>query len=182
MKIFVETERLILREIEESDVEGMYALDSDPEVHKYLGGNPVQSEEEIMEVIGFIRNQYKNNGIGRWAVEDKMNGEFLGWSGLKLENKPTNGYTNYIDIGYRLRREFWGKGYATESAIAALNYGFSELKYNEIFGAAYVANKASNIVLMKIGLQFVEKFDYEGTPCMWYGLKREEWLSQKGES
>jgi len=181
MKVFVETERLILREIEESDLEGMFALDSDPEVHKYLEQNPIQSKDETIAIIDFIRNQYRDNGIGRWAIEDKKSGDFMGWTGLKLENKPTNGHVDYIDIGYRLRREYWGKGIATESAIASLNYGFSALNYEEIFGAAHVANTASNIVLMKIGLEFIEKFDYEGTPCMWYGAKRKQWLEQTKE-
>ena len=100
----------------------------------------------------------------------------MGWSGLKLEDKPTNGYVNYIDVGYRLRREFWGQGIATESAIASLNYGFEILNYDVIYGAAEVENIGSNRVLKKIGLSFKEEFDYEGTPCNWYGLKKSEWL------
>ena len=68
MKIFAETERLLLREIQLTDVAGFFELDSDPEVHRYLGSAPVQNNQQIVEAIQFIRNQYINNGIGRWAV------------------------------------------------------------------------------------------------------------------
>ena len=84
MKIFAETERLILREILPTDVEGMYQLDADPEVHKYLGNKPVTNREQTVEVINFIRQQYIDNGIGRWIIIDKKSNEFLGWTGLKL--------------------------------------------------------------------------------------------------
>ncbi|HET7116151.1 MAG TPA: GNAT family N-acetyltransferase [Hanamia sp.] len=76
MKIFAETERLILREILPTDVEGMYELDADPEVHKYLGNKPVTSREKTVDVINFIRQQYIDNGTGRWAIIDKKSNEF----------------------------------------------------------------------------------------------------------
>ena len=71
MKIFAETDRLILREILPTDIDGMYELDSDPEVHRYLGNQPVTNKDQVVEVINFIRQQYIDNGIGRWAIIDK---------------------------------------------------------------------------------------------------------------
>jgi ribosomal-protein-alanine N-acetyltransferase len=68
MKIFAETERLLLREFLPTDVQGMFELDSDPAVHRYLGKKPVQTIEQSQEMIAFIRQQYLANGIGRWAV------------------------------------------------------------------------------------------------------------------
>jgi [ribosomal protein S5]-alanine N-acetyltransferase len=70
-KIFIETERLILREIVPTDVDGLFELDSDPEVHRYLGNKTIDSREKIVELIEFIRKQYADNGIGRWAIIDK---------------------------------------------------------------------------------------------------------------
>ena len=122
MKIFAETERLILREILPTDVEGMYQLDADPDVHKYLGNKPVTSREQTLEVINFIRQQYIDNGIGRWAIINKKSNEFLGWTGLKLVTDETNHHKNYYDLGYRLIKKYWGKGIATESACASLDY------------------------------------------------------------
>ncbi len=75
MKVFVETERLILREIMPIDVEGMFELDSNPIVHKYLGNNPVKAKEQSMKAINFIRQQYEERGVGRWVAIEKSSGE-----------------------------------------------------------------------------------------------------------
>ncbi len=170
----IETNRFILREILESDLEGMFALDSDPEVHRFLGNKPIQTREEAQVVIKNIRNQYVQNGIARWAVIDKATNEFLGWSGLKYEHglRPEFGY---YDLGYRLRREFWGKGIATETAEAALKYGFETMKLEVINAAADIDHHASNHVLKKVGLKFKEIFQYEGEDINWYEIKREDW-------
>lgn len=92
MKIFAETERLILREILPSDIDGMFELDSDPEVHKYLGNKPVTTREQISDAINFIRQQYIDNGIGRWAIIDKKTNDFIGWTGLKFVTELTNNH------------------------------------------------------------------------------------------
>ncbi|MGB0390544.1 MAG: GNAT family N-acetyltransferase [Salibacteraceae bacterium] len=166
------TDRLILREIRESDYEGMFALDSDPKVHKYLGNNPIQSVEQAKEIILFVRQQYVENGIGRWAVIEKKTNEFVGWTGLKLEKTLTNGHDNYYDLGYRLRPEFWGKGIGFEAALPFIYYGFEKLGIDKICGAADVDNLASNKILKKCGLKFIESFHYDGVPCNWYELNK----------
>ena len=81
MKTSIETERLLLRELLPTDDAGMFELDSNPEVHIYLGNKPVKSIEESREAIANIRQQYLENGIGRWAVILKETGEFIGWFG-----------------------------------------------------------------------------------------------------
>lgn len=174
MKIYIETERLLIREITEADVQGFYELDSDPEVHKYLGNNPVKSMAECLDVIRYVRKQYQDNGIGRWAVEDKLTKEFVGWTGLKYEwNDRQN--VNYYDLGYRLKRKFWGKGIATETAVASLKYGFTKMNLEEIFAAAHTENIASNKILTKIGLKCIDTFDYHGAQHNWYWLEKSEW-------
>ena len=177
MNIHIETDRLILRDIEEYDAEGIFALDSDPEVHEFLGKNPITTMEQAREVIDYIKNQYKVNGIGRWAVVDKKTNDFMGWSGLKFEQSVRE--FDYYDLGYRFRKEYWGKGIATETALASVKYGFDVLKLEEISGAADVNNIASNVVLQKAGLKYLESFDFEGDPHHWYTLKRSEWLDRK---
>ena len=173
MKIFVETDRLILREIVNSDVDAMYELDSDPEVHKYLGNKPVKSIEESQKAIDFIRQQYIDRGIGRWAVINKETQEFMGWSGLKLNTEePMNGYNNYYDVGYRFMKRFWGKGFATESGIASVQYAFNIMKLQKVYGITEIGNQASHNALLKIGLHYVEDFKYEKENLMlrWYEL------------
>jgi len=178
MKVHVETERLLLRDIIESDVNDLYELDSNHKVHKYLGNNPVKTLAKSKEIIKDIHEQYKNNGIGRWAVILKSTNEFLGWSGLKYEDYNINDKDGYYDIGYRFKEQHWGKGYATESAQASLDYGFNILGWDKICGAAQIENIGSNKVLQKIGLNFIESFIYKTTHCHWYELTREEYLAK----
>ncbi|CAM1359042.1 Ribosomal-protein-alanine N-acetyltransferase [Tenacibaculum sediminilitoris] len=178
MTFHLETDRLILREIHESDIEGIFELDSNPEVHKYLGKNPITTFKQAEENITFIQEQYKERGIGRFACIEKSSGDFMGWSGLKLnqgEKESLNGFTNFIDIGYRFIPRFWGKGYASESAFACLGFGFKEMKYDIIYGAADLENVGSNKILQKIGLLLVNKFDYEGVDVNWYALKKTDY-------
>ena len=124
MKVFVETERLVLREIVPQDAEALFALDSDPEVHRYLGNKPLESKEQAVATIDFIRKQYVDNGIGRWAIEEKEHSTFVGWSGLKYVKEITNNHINYYDLGYRLMKRYWGQGYATEAAMLHWPMGF----------------------------------------------------------
>ena len=84
MKFYLETERLILREIQENDIESMFELDSNSQVHQYLGNNPITTKDQAIKNISFIREQYKERGIGRFAAIEKQSGKFIGWSGLKL--------------------------------------------------------------------------------------------------
>ena len=171
MKIILETERLILREIELSDADGMFELDSDPSVHRYLGKNVLTNKEQAIDIIHSVRHQYAAYGIGRWAVMDKNTKEFIGWTGLKFVTTLTNQHINYYDIGYRLLPRYWGKGIATESAQASLTYAFETLHLKEIFGAASCENTSSNKILKKLGLRFVETFYYKDILCNWYAIK-----------
>ena len=175
MKFYLETERLILREFIPSDDVGMFELDSNPEVHKYLGNNPIQSIEQAREVIKGVQQQYIENGIGRWAAIEKDTGNFIGWSGLKFIREYENNQINFYDVGYRLIPKYWGKGYATESAKAAIKYGFTEMNLGEIIGTANVENKASRNALEKCGLKFVEKFMWKDIHCDWLKITKEEW-------
>jgi RimJ/RimL family protein N-acetyltransferase len=175
MKIFVETERLILRELLPSDDEGMFELDSDKDVHKYIG-QPVETIEQSRGIIDSVRKQYTDYGIGRWAMIEKRTNHFIGWTGFRLITIPRNNHVNYYDLGYRLIKRYWGKGFATESAIASLAYGFEKLQFAEIYATADMNNIASRNVLTKAGLTYVETFDDEGYAVGWYKLSMEDWL------
>lgn len=173
MKTYIETNRLILRTIEESDAQGIFELDSDSEVHKYLGEQPIQSIEDAKSIIKYIHKQYEEHGIGRWAVIDKMTNEFVGWSGLKYE-KEVREEMDYYDLGYRLKKKFWGKGIATETALVSLNYGFQTLNLDEIYAGAHIDNIASNKVIQKVGFNFIETFEYDGLPHYWYKISKNQ--------
>lgn len=175
MKIFAETERFILREILQSDLDGMFELDSDPEVHKYLGNKIVTDKNQIAQVINFVRQQYIDHGIGRWAIIDKRTNAFMGWTGLKFVTEVTNGHKNYYDLGYRLIRKYWGLGIATETALISLDYAFNTLKIAEVYAAASCENLASNKILQKVGMNFIETFYYEDINCNWYKIDKNKY-------
>lgn len=178
MQFYLESERLIMRDVVESDVESMFELDSDPRVHKYLGNNPIKTKDKAAEIIQFIQQQYRDLGIGRFATIEKSTGNFIGWSGLKLnigEKEALNDKTDFYDIGFRFIPRYWGKGYATESSVAVLDFGFNKLNLKTICGAAEKGNLASNKVLQKIGLKFINEFTYENVACNWYTLNKDDY-------
>ena len=178
MKIFAETPRLILREFLEQDVDALFSMDSDPKVHAFLGKRPVEQKSESEKVIVQVRKQYQEHGIGRWAVILKETGDFVGWSGLKWETRLRPGM-EYYDLGYRLKQKFWGLGIASESAAAAVAYGFTQIKLQKICGAAHIDNLGSIKVLKRLGLRFTERFEFGGMPCNFYELDQEEWLKMQ---
>ena len=85
---------------------------------------------------------------------------------------------NYYDLGYRLKRKYWGKGIATETALALLQYGFDQLHIPEICAAAHTENTASNKILTNIGLKWVETFEVDGALHNWYKLERSVWEAE----
>jgi RimJ/RimL family protein N-acetyltransferase len=165
MHIIFETPRLILSRFTEADAPLLLQLNSDPEIVKYVHERPLQTEEEArIIIINIILPQYKNN-LGRWAIHTKDSNEFMGWCGLKY--LPLR---DEIDLGYRLMKKCWGKGYATEAAKHTLSYGFTELKLPLITGRAHIENAASIKVLEKIGMQFVSEGIVDDCPVRTYTM------------
>ncbi len=173
--IIIETERLILREILPTDVDGMFELDSDPDVHLYLGNQPVHHQSEIKDVIEFIRQQYVDNGIGRWAIIEKKTNAFVGWAGLKYITEQTNHHIHYYDLGYRLIKRYWGQGIAPEAAKSVLDYAFDKMELTEVYAMADCNNDGSNHILQKLGFQLIERFDDEGVAHNWYRIIKQQW-------
>lgn len=164
MKYILETKRLKLRELDLIDAKDFYDLNSNPNVIKYTGDSAFKSIDEAKK---FLENyqDYKLNGYGRWAVILKETNQFIGWCGLKLDDKET-------DIGFRFFEEDWNKGYATESAIACVDYGFEELKLRRIIGRAMKKNVWSIRVLEKIGLQYERDIEFDGCEGAIYKVEK----------
>ncbi len=175
MQLPIETPRLILREMLPTDAEGMFELDVNPEVHRYLGNHPVTDIQQSRDIIDAVRRQYEENGIGRWAAIEKSSGAFIGWAGLKLIKEPLNNHVDFYDVGYRLIPRFWGKGYATEAAKASLEYAFTHLPTDVVYALAHVDNAGSKNVLQKCGLVILENFMLEDMMVAWLRITREEW-------
>ena len=175
MKIFWQTNRYLVREMSEQDAEGIFMLDSNKQVHKYLGEKTINTQEQALDSIKKVMEQYEYNGIGRWAIEWKANGEFVGWTGLKYEHSLWSD-ERYYDLGYRIRPEYWNKGIAIETARFSRNYAFNELSVKELFGAAHVDNEGSNHILKKIGFKWDKYFFYEDLKCNWYKMSRSDFV------
>ena len=94
------------------------------------------------------------------------------WSGLKLMKETINGRNNFLDLGYRFIKQYWGKGYATETAIASVFYAWDVLNARELCGIAQIDNIASRKVLQSAGLRFIQNFDFNGDPYEWYEAKK----------
>ncbi|HFK5509579.1 GNAT family N-acetyltransferase [Elizabethkingia anophelis] len=164
-----------MRPFEERDAEGLFHLDSNPEVMKYVGGVVSTKIEQSQQMIEFIQKQYKENGVGRLAVIEKSTNTLIGWSGLKYLTSEINGMKNVYELGYRFFPEYWGKGYATETARAALNYAFNEIKTDVVYAMAVTENTGSNRVLQKLGFEELGTFLDDSDLCYWYRLKKENY-------
>ena len=172
MNLILETERLILRPLELSDAEDMFAMDNNPSVHKYLWQKPYQNIDESIQNIEYIKKQYAENSFGRFATILKDTGEFIGWTGIKFINEePVNGNINFYDYGYRLNEKFWNKGYATEASIAWLDYGFNQMKIEKMNAYTHAQNGASNHILQKVGMNFIEDYlDKDNVLWKWWQM------------
>ncbi|MBN9284973.1 MULTISPECIES: GNAT family N-acetyltransferase [unclassified Flavobacterium] len=168
MKPIIETERLYIRELVPEDAAGIFRLDSDPDVHEFLGKKPIKTLEEAQNAIAYIRTQYQTNGIGRWAMVLKDTNEFIGWTGLKLITEPLNQHVQFYDLGYRIIKEHWRKGYGLESATACLNYGFNTMQLDKIYAYAMIGNTGSRAILQKLEPSHTEFFSDDGDECIWF--------------
>lgn len=97
----------------------------------------------------------------------------MGWGGLKLITQPVNNHLNYYDVGYRFIKRFWGKGYASETAKASVDYGFNQLNQTFLYAMADAKNQASIHVLEKSGFKRSGTFDYKGVQSYWFEIERE---------
>lgn len=167
MNLTLETERLILRPLELSDVDAFFAMNDNSNVSKYLR-IPLKTKAETEAYIQKIINEYEKNGIGRFAVVLKDNNQLIGFSGLKFRPTEENGYSNIYDLGYRFAEEYWRKGFATEAALAWLNYGFDVMEIPVIHACAVTDNIGSNTVLQKLGFQFTNQYSANNEPHSWY--------------
>lgn len=168
MHIIFETGRLYLRRFTIDDAPIIQELNSDPLVLKYLNEPPVDNitiAETILSTI--ILPQYKK-GFGRWAAHLKGDHTFIGWCGLKYRLE-----LDEMDLGYRFKPSFWGKGFATEAASHTLKYGFEILDLPLITARAHVQNIGSIKVLERIGMQFTRKEVVDNCPVNTYTASRQ---------
>jgi len=157
LDIFLETERLILRRFTSADVDNLYRLDGDPEVMRFLTGGQGTPREEIENDIlpAFLSYYSRFEGYGFWAAIERTTGDFIGWFHFRpLPGRPLD----EPELGYRLRREAWGKGYGTEGSRALIQKGFVDLGVQRVVASTYQDNLASRRVMEKVGMSLVRTY------------------------
>jgi ribosomal-protein-alanine N-acetyltransferase len=152
----VETDRLILRTYVQAELETVYLMVSDQAIRRFFPDGPDIKREDVMASLPKRTRFWKDNGFGQFGVFEKAGGKMAGYCGLKYLDNTTE-----VEVYYGFFRDSWGKGYATESAAAALRFGFQETPLNRIVGVTHTENFASQKVLKKIGLKYEKQaFSY----------------------
>lgn len=162
------SDRLILRPMILEDAKDLCELNSDPDVLKFTGDSPFESIEEAQQFIqDYIAKQ--KQGFGRLTITRKSDDRYLGWCGLK-------DHGTFVDLGFRLKKEFWNKRYASESASVVLEHGFRNLELEEITGRTASENLASVAILKKLGMTFRRAEECHGIPnAQIYSIKKWEY-------
>ncbi|KAB8162200.1 GNAT family N-acetyltransferase [Streptomyces sp. 3MP-14] len=205
MDVFLKTERLRLRPFTERDAGSLLALDSDPEVMRYItGGRPTSAETLRLRTLPRLLHDHPGWAAGRgyWAAEERSSGVFLGWfefrplteqNGTEENGTEENGAGGAgtggaeVELGYRLAASAWGRGLATEGASALVDRGFTELRVARVTANTMAVNARSRRVMEKVGLRLVRAFagDWpEPIPGsehgeVEYALTREEWAARR---
>jgi len=182
--VFLETPRLVLRRVTAADEDSLFRLNSDPEVMRYLAQGPPASREQIRdEVIPFQLESYQRHaGLGLWAADGRSDGQFVGW--FHLRPRRSDGV---LELGYRLMRQAWGQGLATEGSAALLAKAFGELGADRVVAETMTANQASRRVMRKCGMTLDRTFPWPGPHrvqgaeqgCVEYELTRSQWLASQ---
>ncbi|HUF03423.1 MAG TPA: GNAT family N-acetyltransferase [Aridibacter sp.] len=171
----LETERLKIRKFEDSDVDAIHAMRSDPEVMRYIR-ETLKEKSESASWMKAISARWEPDGIGYCALVERTTGEFAGWCGLWQVPE-----TGEIEVGYAITKSKWGTGYATEAAQAVVDLGFRTLGLDHIVALAYPENTASINVMGKLGMTYVERGTFYGKRLVKYSVTADDWRSRGNE-
>ncbi len=166
LMIILETQRLLLRELEESDLDALAEIYGNAEVMRYIGNGVTFSREQTLGSIKRWREYQKQKGFSNWAVIEKASGLLTGKCGFN--EIPGND----IEISYLFAKAHWGKGIATEISKAVLEYGFNVVGLERVVALAYPQNIASIKVIEKLGMQFEQEAEYWGIKLMKYSIDK----------
>jgi RimJ/RimL family protein N-acetyltransferase len=155
----IETARLILRDWREEDVEPFLRHTNTPAVMRWLGGVRTRAEQD--ESIGRLMRWQAERGFTFWVIERKADGALLGFCGLKIADTPGSPIEGLYEIGWRLREDVWGGGYAKEAAIASLDFAFGTLGADKVVAITFPGNEASWGLMERLGMTRRPELDYD---------------------
>ena len=163
----LETDRLLLRQFREDDLDAMVRLGSDADVMRFIGDGKVQMREDVWRGIATHLGHWVLRGYGNWAAVEKATDECIGRIGLwNPEGWPG------LEVGWLLARSHWGRGLATEGGRAALDWAFGVLGAERVISVIHPDNAASIRVAERLGETFERPSDIRGTPVVIYGVNR----------
>lgn len=179
----IETERLYLRDWREGDAAPFHRHTNTPVVMRWLGG--VKDRALLEEAVSnrFMRWQ-KERGFTFWVAERKEDGEFLGFCGLKIADDEGSPVEGEYEVGWRLREDVWGQGYAKEAAAASLDYAFGRLQAERVVALTVLGNDPSWGLMERLGMTRRADLDYTGPAwaegaVIVYMIGRDEWTVRK---
>lgn len=149
--------RLGFRNWRSDDLDAFAKMNADEAVMEHFP--KTLSKEEVKDLIKRLKEHFDKNGFTYYATEILETGEFIGMIGLAFQQYKTK-FTPAIDIGWRLKKSAWGKGYATEGARRCIEYAFDELNIDKIISVCVIENTKSEKVMKKIGMTYVGEFDH----------------------
>jgi len=156
-KYLIKTGRLGLRNWLESDTDPFVTMGRDPKVMQYFP--ELLTEADSIALIDNLKKHYEKYGYTYFAMDELVTGEFVGFAGLKYQSFASE-FTPSVDIGWRLKRSAWEKGYATEAAKACLYAAFNEFGLDEVYSYCPDLNIASEAIMKKIGMVFIGTFQH----------------------
>lgn len=166
----LETERLTLRPFREADVAPFFELSQDPDVMRYVGDRRVPTLQEAWRGIAGWIGHWALRGYGQWAIEERSSGRLIGRAGI-INPAEWPG----AEVGYLLGRAWWGHGYATEAARAAMDWGFEQFDFSDLISLIDPDNTASIAVATRLGESLRGETDLLGNRVLIYGISRSEW-------
>lgn len=155
--IHLETPRLALRDWKASDLDVFMQMNADERVMRYFP-KPLQAGE-TMAFYEAVQAEIREAGYGLYAVEVKENKAFVGFIGFHRATFEAD-FTPCLEIGWRLKQEAWGRGYATEGAAACLDHGFRKLGFKDVYSFTAEINHPSRHVMKKIGMRYAKSFNH----------------------
>ena len=170
----VETPRLRLRPFTEADVAPLHALMQDPEVMRYVGDRRVPTLQETWRAVAGWVGHWTLRGYGMWAIEERESGAVIGRAGI-INPADWPG----PEVGYVLGRAWWGRGYATEAARAAMDWGFETIGFERLISLIDPANAASIAVAQRLGETLDGEVDLLGNRVLVYAISREAWAATR---
>lgn len=156
--VWLETPRLVLRDFQQEDLHQLAPILANPQVMEFSPTGILSVSQVRAKIDSFITS-YKEFGFGKWAVIIKESNMLIGYCGIAVEQIDE---VDEPEIGYRLDPEFWGRGFATEVALATIQYGFEQLKFPYILGIVERENVVSVKVLEKLGMKFKKETLFHG--------------------